>query len=921
MSEAQIDKLEIEVTANIGSAVENFQKLNSALNSLNRKVKDNKFDTLYDKLEKISKLDFSGIGKFTGLNEAIKKAEQLEKKLNGVSKASQKASSSTKTSDVDNSATTKVTEGKTTDSGGNKFTDTVSKYESAMQKLKNSMKSVGLKLQEPFNKVSMQIDDARKRLQTLNNLRDKAPKNSGYLEQIKDEIKYTEDEIRKLEEKRNLMTQSNDNPQGGNNSQGKALGNLLGNLKVGGTSLSSIQSTLETISGLGGNIGKIGTALASGFSKALPVIGVAVGLFKVVQKIWQSTVKVGKTLLNVVKKIGSALAESFKQKASSFLEPIKNLVSNIKRVVFNRLIRELFNLIQNGVSEGLKNIAKGVSSANEVLSKYATQILYLKNSIAAALIPALQALYPVFEMVTNAIVKASNAINQFLSLLNGKTTYTKAQKQYVDYAESIDKSSKKAKKSVQNLTASFDELNDITESTSNADEEDFEGMFTTSAIESDISDFYKKIKEGFEKGDLSEVAVILSRKLNTAIKKVDDLIVGEWKERANKWAKALGSFIGTSIKNINFTLIGKTLADGLNLITSSLLEFERQIDFTNLGAQIGNALWGMIMNINWADLGELLLNKVLNVFDVLKGFTGKMLEPIVADDGKTKPRIVAMVENIFNGFNEALKANMGRIEDAGSTIGDFIITIFEFGAAVFGQSEFWNNLADALGRMFKKLADKFNDPRFVESVTKFIVGLADVACKLIDALNKSGLLQSVSNLITKVFENKEVKEAMKSVSSGLGELAGQWFAIKFKLKWYKAYYEAMGAINSLSGFISGSGILNSLATMVGKLGGNRYATGGFPEEGQMFIAREAGPELVGTMNGHTAVANNDQIIEGIRQASYQGMSQALAEQGGARQSNGNSQVVLNIDGKRFAEATVDSMTNAMNRKGVRLRTV
>lgn len=42
-----------------------------------------------------------------------------------------------------------------------------------------------------------------------------------------------------------------------------------------------------------------------------------------------------------------------------------------------------------------------------------------------------------------------------------------------------------------------------------------------------------------------------------------------------------------------------------------------------------------------------------------------------------------------------------------------------------------------------------------------------------------------------------------------------------------------------------------------------FASGGFPTEGELFMAREAGPELVGTIGGRTAVANNDQIIEGI----------------------------------------------------------
>ena len=53
-----------------------------------------------------------------------------------------------------------------------------------------------------------------------------------------------------------------------------------------------------------------------------------------------------------------------------------------------------------------------------------------------------------------------------------------------------------------------------------------------------------------------------------------------------------------------------------------------------------------------------------------------------------------------------------------------------------------------------------------------------------------------------------------------------------------------------------------------------YAEGGFPEQGQMFIAREAGAEMVGNIGRRTAVANNDQIVAGIAG----GVSQANEEQ-------------------------------------------
>ena len=61
----------------------------------------------------------------------------------------------------------------------------------------------------------------------------------------------------------------------------------------------------------------------------------------------------------------------------------------------------------------------------------------------------------------------------------------------------------------------------------------------------------------------------------------------------------------------------------------------------------------------------------------------------------------------------------------------------------------------------------------------------------------------------------------------------------------------------------------------------RYASGGFPAVGQLFVAREAGPELVGTMGGRNAVANNGQIIAGIQAGVTNAMSTVLSQSGGA----------------------------------------
>lgn len=57
---------------------------------------------------------------------------------------------------------------------------------------------------------------------------------------------------------------------------------------------------------------------------------------------------------------------------------------------------------------------------------------------------------------------------------------------------------------------------------------------------------------------------------------------------------------------------------------------------------------------------------------------------------------------------------------------------------------------------------------------------------------------------------------------------------------------------------------------------NYYANGGLPPVGQMFVAREAGPELVGNIGSHTAVMNNDQIVSSVSYGVENAMTRALS---------------------------------------------
>lgn len=71
-----------------------------------------------------------------------------------------------------------------------------------------------------------------------------------------------------------------------------------------------------------------------------------------------------------------------------------------------------------------------------------------------------------------------------------------------------------------------------------------------------------------------------------------------------------------------------------------------------------------------------------------------------------------------------------------------------------------------------------------------------------------------------------------------------------------------------------------------------YAAGGFPENGEMFVAREAGPELVGRMGRKNAVANNNQIVEGIKAGVFEAVMDAFEASSLFKSSQGGKNVTL-----------------------------
>lgn len=110
-------------------------------------------------------------------------------------------------------------------------------------------------------------------------------------------------------------------------------------------------------------------------------------------------------------------------------------------------------------------------------------------------------------------------------------------------------------------------------------------------------------------------------------------------------------------------------------------------------------------------------------------------------------------------------------------------------------------------------------------------------------------------------------------------------------------------------------VREEMQEMIDKIRGyKQYAAGGFPDAGQMFVAREAGPELVGTIGGRTAVANNDQIVASVSQ----GVADANAEQNALlREQNSLLRKLLEKDATVTAYAGTDDLVEGLTRRNRR----
>lgn len=159
----------------------------------------------------------------------------------------------------------------------------------------------------------------------------------------------------------------------------------------------------------------------------------------------------------------------------------KNLFSAIKRVAIYRAIRGALKAITNAFKEGFGNLAQFSDEVNQTMSQLQSSFTIIKNSVAVAFLPLVNAITPIIQALAVNIANIANAISYLTAKMQGNATYLKVN---VDYLKKFNE---------QSRLLSFDTFEKLGNNT------DVSGMFDEA-----------KVSEGFDTGKLAEALTILT---------------------------------------------------------------------------------------------------------------------------------------------------------------------------------------------------------------------------------------------------------------------------------------------------------------------------------------------------------------------------------------------------------------------------
>lgn len=506
------------------------------------------------------------------------------------------------------------------------------------------------------------------------------------------------------------------------------------------------------------------------------------------------------------------LAKNFgKMAVGKIVSGVKSMTSHIaKSVLHSSKLKGEFDR----ALPSIKRIAPALLAAEGVMgilrkavSAYMEENESLKSTLNACWSGIGQILGPIITKMVNLLAQGVSYVLKFLSLFGimGKTT-----------SKSIDSSTSKAKKATKELKgqlASFDEINKLSDNSSDSDTDS--GTSSTGSLPSvEVPDFAKLIADQLKNGDWAGAATTLSDKVNSIINGVDWEGIGA--KTAYYFNGAL-TFIATAIEKINWYNIGVKLGKFLNKIITgvdwknlgvilgakfkiaveSLGGLFATIKWKDLGKALSDCLMGLWNSIDWAQAGKMVSDGITGILDTINTFLEETDWQQIGEDVATFIRSIDW-NGIFDGLCEGIGAALGAlgaflyglIKDAWDDVVDWWHDVaYEDGEFTMQGllDGIWQKIKDIANwikeHIFQPFIDGFENAFDIHSPSKV---MEELGIYIIEGLFNgisatweniktffSTMLNDVKNVITQTWDNvkTKTKEAWDNVGSKVSTVA------------------------------------------------------------------------------------------------------------------------------------------------------
>lgn len=358
---------------------------------------------------------------------------------------------------------------------------------------------------------------------------------------------------------------------------------------------------------------------------------------------------------------------------------------------------------------------------------------------------------------------------------------------------------------------------------------------------------------------LFDVGQVIGEAISNALESAKKYFQDKIKECGGNIVEGILKGIVDALENI-----GKWIVD--NIFTPFIDGFKEAFGIhspsTVMAEQGGHIISGLLKGLK--DNLDSVIEWCKNLPDKVKNALGNAKEWLV-EKGKNA------IEGIKNGYeavkDSAFLSNVRKMKDeVFSAIGDISGKVKSRGSELIAgvkqgyenskQSGLLSKVATLKENVYSSIGDVKTKvhSRGVEIVSGIKQGYEN---------NKSRIRSAVSGIPS-------------LISSGIGNL---WNVGKNAISSFARGFSSVHIPMPHIGWNWNNFNLGSFRFSVPSFNLRWYANGGFPATGEMFVARESGPEMVGRMGKKSAVANNDQIVDGIKAGVFEAVMDAFEASG------------------------------------------